>query len=97
MPALLPQVEVAAISSTTLLNHTLDGILAELHPECYTVLLGPSTPMAPLLFDQGIDALCGSVVVDPERVLACLSQGATFRQVGGIRHVTAVTGGHPTA
>ena len=87
MPDLLPQAELAAISSTTLLNHTLDGILSELSDSCFKVLVGPSTPLAPVLFDLGFDALCGSVVTDRWRALSCLSQGATFRQVRGVRHV----------
>lgn len=87
MPELLPGVEVAAISSTTLLNHTLDEILGWLDPDCLKLLVGPSTPMSPLLLDLGLDALCGSVVVDTDRTLACLSQGATFRQFKGIRHL----------
>jgi uncharacterized protein len=87
MPAILPRAEVAAISSTTLLNHSLDRILDYLDPDCFTILVGPSTPLSPVLLDLGFDALCGSVVVDRERALASLSQGATFRQVRGVKHV----------
>ena len=92
MSTVLPRAEVAAISSTTLLNHTLESILDHLTPGCFTVLVGPSTPLTSVLLDLGLDALCGSVVVDPERAIACLSQGATFRQVEGVRHVVM---GHP--
>ena len=92
MAELLPRAEVAAVSSTTLLNHTLDDILARLRPDCFTALVGPSTPLTPLLFQVGVDALCGSVVVDPEQTMACLSQGATFRQVRGVRHVVMSIG-----
>ena len=81
MPELLPRAELAAISSTTLLNHTLDGILAALDDSCFKMLVGPSTPLTPALFDLGFDALCGSIVVDRRQTLADLSQGATFRQV----------------
>jgi uncharacterized protein len=87
MPELLPRVDVAAISSTTLLNHTLDEILALLDPGCFRLLVGPSTPLSTVLFDFGFDALCGSIVLDQERVLACVEQGATFRQFEGVRHV----------
>ena len=87
MPELLPRVHVAAISSTTLLNHTLDEILGWLDPDCFKVLVGPSTPLAGVLLDLGFDALCGSVVDQPARALDCVSQGATFRQFRGVRHV----------
>jgi uncharacterized protein (DUF4213/DUF364 family) len=51
-------------------------------------MLGPSTPLSPVLFDHGMDILSGSIVVDRDRVLDCISQGANFRQVRGVRKVT---------
>jgi uncharacterized protein (DUF4213/DUF364 family) len=85
---LLPQAEVVAITSTTLINHTLGGIMNLIAPDAYRVMLGPSTPLSTVLFDYGFDALSGSVVIDRDRVLSCLSQGANFRQVKGVRKVT---------
>jgi len=84
----LPQAEVVAISSTTLINHTLGGILALVAPDACRMMLGPSTPLSPVLFDYGFHALSGSIVVDRERVFDCISQGANFRQVEGIRKIT---------
>ena len=85
---LLPQAEVVAVSSTTLINHTLGGILDLIAPDAYKMILGPSTPLSPVLFDYGFDAISGSIVTDRDRVLNCLSQGANFRQVKGVRKVT---------
>jgi uncharacterized protein (DUF4213/DUF364 family) len=84
---LLPQAEVVAITSTTLINHTLGGLMELIDPGAYKMLLGPSTPLSPLLFDHGFDALSGSIVVDQKRLLDCISQGANFRQVQGVRKV----------
>jgi len=84
---LLPQAEVVGISSTTLINHTLGSLLDLIAPGAYKMMLGPSTPLSPVLFDYGLDALSGSIVVDRERLLTCISQGANFRQVNGIRKV----------
>lgn len=84
---LLPQAEVVGISSTTLINHTLGGLLDLIAPGAYKMMLGPSTPLSPVLFDYGLDALSGSLVVDRERLLTCISQGANFRQVNGVRKV----------
>lgn len=84
---LLPQAEVVGISSTTLINHTLGGLLDLIAPGAYKIMLGPSTPLSPVLFDYGLDALSGSLVVDRERLLTCISQGANFRQVNGVRKV----------
>ncbi|MDH5468886.1 MAG: DUF364 domain-containing protein, partial [Candidatus Aminicenantes bacterium] len=50
--------------------------------------LGPSTPLSTVLFDYGFDAISGSMVTDRDRVLNCISQGANFRQVKGVRKVT---------
>jgi len=44
-------------------------------------VLGPSTPLSPVLFDYGVDLLCGSIVTDIEPVLRAVRQGANFRQV----------------
>ena len=57
---------------------------------CFTVMLGPSTPISPALFDYGIDAICGSVAVEPEQVLADVSEGSSFKYVSGLRHVIAL-------
>lgn len=84
---LLPQADVVAITSTTLINHTLGGILNFVAPHAYKMMLGPSTPLSPVLFDFGFDAISGSIVVDHEQTLKCISQGANFRQVQGVRKV----------
>jgi uncharacterized protein (DUF4213/DUF364 family) len=84
---LLPQAEVVGISSTTLINHTLGGLLDLIAPGAYKMMLGPSTPLSPVLFDYGLDALSGSIVVDRDQLLTCISQGANFRQVRGVRKV----------
>jgi hypothetical protein len=85
---LLPQAEVVAITSTTLINHTLGSILDNVDPTAYKMMVGPSTPLSPILFDYGFDALSGSLVVDSDQVLTYIGQGANFRQVQGVRKVT---------
>ena len=86
--SLLPQAEIVAITSTTLINHTLGGILNLIAPDAYKMMLGPSTPLSPVLFDYRFDSISGSIVVDRNQVLNCISQGANFRQVKGVRKVT---------
>lgn len=85
---LLPQAQVIAITSTTLINHTLGHILSLTAPNAYKIMLGPSTPLSPILFDYGFDSLSGSIVIDRDRVINCIIQGANFRQVKGVRKVT---------
>ncbi|MCB8987278.1 MAG: DUF364 domain-containing protein [Ardenticatenaceae bacterium] len=87
---LIPQADVVAITSMTLLNGTLDGLLAQCRPGARVLLLGPSTPLHPLLFEHGVHMLSGAVVTAVTPVLHLIQQGAVFRQVrhGGVRLVT---------
>ena len=87
---ILPQADVVAITGTTLINHTLDELLAFCSTKALIILLGPSTPLSPVLLDQGVDILCGSVVTAIGPVLKVVGQGGNFRQVhrAGVRTVT---------
>lgn len=87
----LPQSDVIAISSTTLINHTLEGLLPLCPNESFTMLLGPSTPMTDILLDYGLDMISGSLVIDRPLALTWIKQGANFRQLkrsGAIRLLT---------
>jgi uncharacterized protein (DUF4213/DUF364 family) len=85
---LIPQAEVVAITSSALVNHTLDGLLALCRPESLVMMLGPSTPLSTVLFKHGVSLLAGSMVVDEAAVLRTVGQGATFQQVEGVRLLT---------
>ncbi len=85
---LIPRAEVVAITGTTLINHTLEGLLAMCDPKASVMILGPSTPLSPVLFDHGISLLSGAQVVDEAAALGTLCQGATFQQMAGVRLVT---------
>ncbi|MEW6567629.1 MAG: DUF364 domain-containing protein [Chloroflexota bacterium] len=85
---LIPQADVVAMTGTTLINHTLDGLLALCRPQALVMLLGPSTPLSPVLFNHGVSLLSGVRVVDEEAVMRTVGQGATLRQVEGVRLLT---------
>jgi uncharacterized protein (DUF4213/DUF364 family) len=87
---LIPTADVVAITSTTLLNHTLDGLLKLCSPQAHIILLGPTTPLSPVLFNYGISLLCGSVVTAIDPVLRAVRQGGNFRQShrAGVRLVS---------
>jgi uncharacterized protein (DUF4213/DUF364 family) len=87
---ILPQAGVVAITGMTLLNGTLPYLLDLCTPKATVLLMGPSTPLSPLMFEYGINILGGSIVTDIEAVLLAVSQGANFRQVksAGVRLVT---------
>ncbi|HSQ16074.1 MAG TPA: DUF364 domain-containing protein, partial [Anaerolineales bacterium] len=84
----IPQADVVAITSSALINHTLDDLLALCRPEALVMMLGPSTPLSPLLFNHGVDILSGSLVVDESAVMRTVGQGASFQQVEGVRLLT---------
>jgi len=86
--AILPQVDIAAITGSAFINHTLERLLSLCRPETLVVVLGPSTPVSPVLFDYGVDVISGTRVVDPDLALRCLGEGATFRQIKGVRLLT---------
>jgi uncharacterized protein (DUF4213/DUF364 family) len=77
---ILPQCDVVGITGTSFINHTLEGLLAHCK-ESFVALIGPTTPLTPVLFDYGIDVISGSKVVDPQEAIRFISQGATFKEL----------------
>ena len=88
----IPLADIVAITGTTLINHTLDHLLSFRRPDSLVMLLGPTTPLSPVLFNHGLDIISGTKVIDKESVLRCISQGATFQQVEGVRLLTMTKG-----
>jgi uncharacterized protein (DUF4213/DUF364 family) len=84
----LPQADVVALTGTSLINHTFDDLIGRCRPDALVILLGGSAPLAPVLFDRGIDVLSGTRVVDVPVVLRAIGQGTTFRQIPGKRLLT---------
>ena len=87
---LLPQADVIAITGSTLVNHTLDELLALCNPHTTVMVLGPSTPLSPVLFNHGVTIISGTRVVDEPLVLRIVGQGASFRQVEGVKLLTLI-------
>ena len=89
-PLLLPRCDVVVISATTLINHTLDDLLTHVNKARQRVILGPSTPMIPEIFQKhGVTLLSGMQVVDPEYILRVVSEGGGTRRFGrGVRKLS---------
>jgi len=85
---LIPQADIVGITGTAFTNHTLEHLLKLCTPRAYIVILGDTTPLSPILFDYGVDAISGTKVVNVERALRCVSEGANFRQIKGTRRLT---------
>jgi len=84
----IPQAHVIAITGTALINHTMDNLLSLCTPGSQVMVLGPSTPLSPVLFQFGISFLSGSRVIDEEAAITTIQQGASFPQVKGVRLLT---------
>jgi hypothetical protein len=81
---ILPRADVVAITGTSLINHTVEKLL-DLAKGSFVVMVGPTSPLSPVLFDWGVDVVSGTKVVEPEKVIRSISEGAIFPQVQGVR------------
>jgi hypothetical protein len=81
---ILPKADVVAITGTSLINHTVEKLL-DLARGSFVVMVGPTSPLSPVLFDWGVDVVSGTKVVEPEKVLRSISEGAIFPQVQGVK------------
>jgi len=101
-PQVVPDADVVAMTGVTCLNDTIDGLLALKKPGAIFIVLGPTVPLCPVLFDFGIDVVAGAWVEDEELLVSHLAQGGTPRVARGLRYVlmarsTALLDGFPTA
>ncbi len=87
-PDLLPRADVIAITGSTFINHTIESLLKLCPSTALTILVGPSAPLSPVLFDYGVDIISGSVVTDEHSALITIAQGAILSQVQGVKRIT---------
>lgn len=90
-PQVIPQADVVAITGTTMINKTFDGLVSLCRPDAEVIILGPSTPLSPILFDSGVGILSGTVITDVRAAFFGISQGASLSQLrrsGCARFVT---------
>jgi len=84
---IFPHMDVIATSGSSLINHTFQPLI-ESAQNAYIIVLGATTPLSPILFEYGVNAVCGSCVTAPDLTLAGLTQGSPFRTLPGIRRIT---------
>ena len=85
---ILGRCRVLGLTGTTLLTRAMAGYL-EKAPQAFTIIIGPTTPLSPVLFEYGADVLAGCEVVSPDPVFTGIRQGMSFRQLKklGVRFV----------
>jgi uncharacterized protein (DUF4213/DUF364 family) len=73
------------VTASTLVNGTINGLLALADPATEIPLVGPGTPLCPALFQRGLHRLAGFVASDHEACLKAIMEGAgarAFRRFG---------------
>jgi len=79
-PEQLPGCQVALITATSIINHTIDGLLDAARGCREVVVLGASTPLVPEAFSRSkVTLLSGVVVEEPAEVLRVVSEGGGMR------------------
>lgn len=94
-PEIIPQADIVAITATTLINKTFQGLIDLCRPDACVILIGPSTPLSPVLYDHRIDILSGTIVTDPHTTIVGIGQGISLsqlRQAGAVRLVSMKKG-----
>jgi uncharacterized protein (DUF4213/DUF364 family) len=77
----LPGCQVALITATTIINHTLDPLLVAAGDCREVVILGASTPLLPEAFaGTPVTLLSGVLIAEPGQVLRIVSEGGGMRQ-----------------
>lgn len=80
-PEILPQADLVAITATTLINKTFQGLIDRCRPDASVILIGPSTPVASILHEFGVQVLSGTVVTQPQAAFLGASQGMSLSQL----------------
>ena len=76
---LIPDADIVAITGSTFSNKSIESILS-LKRKGETIILGPSTPPSPVLFEYGVDVIGASIVKDGDTLLNVISQGGSKSQ-----------------
>lgn len=72
---ILPKCDFVLVTGSSLVNKTLPRIL-ELSQNAFTIVLGPSTPLSPVLFKYGADAIAGARVRNGVKVRRMIEEGS---------------------
>jgi uncharacterized protein (DUF4213/DUF364 family) len=77
-PAVVPTADVLIATGTTLINGTLDGLLALARADTDITVVGPTASLLPdPLFRRGVNSVGGVRVTDPDALLDTLAEGGS--------------------
>lgn len=75
---ILPGQDYVFITGTALINKTMPRLL-ELCRKSKTIVLGPSTPLSPLLFNHGVEAIASMVILDHKNAWQAVQEGGKMK------------------
>jgi uncharacterized protein len=74
----VPKADLLVITGTTLINDTLEPILAAAKPAARIIVVGPTASLSPqALFRRGVALVGGVEVTDPDLLLDLLAEGGS--------------------
>lgn len=77
---LLAESEAVLITSSALVNHTLEGLLQSC-PAARVALVGPGTPLASCMHAYGIEILAGQIIEDPDGAANVIAEGGSVKEL----------------
>jgi uncharacterized protein (DUF4213/DUF364 family) len=76
--------EVAILTGSALVNHTMDELLGAIGKPCRVVVAGPTASLFPLpLFKRGVDVVGGIRITDPAQMVGILAEGGSGHHLLG--------------
>jgi uncharacterized protein (DUF4213/DUF364 family) len=86
----LAEADLVFITGLTLVNGTFPEVIRRTPNARYRVLMGPTVPLSPMLFDYGVHLVGSTVILDVDRAVDCCRWGAgsfIFKPEGIMRRV----------
>jgi len=76
--------EVAILTGSALVNHTMDGLLGAVRKPCRVAVAGPTASLFPLpLFKRGVEVVGGIRIADPTLLVRILAEGGSGHHLRG--------------
>jgi len=75
---ILPEQELVFITGTAFINKTMPRLL-QLARDSRIILVGPSVPVSPVLFDYGVDTIASTVILDQKMIWRVVKQGGKLK------------------
>jgi uncharacterized protein (DUF4213/DUF364 family) len=76
--AAMTSADIIIITGSTILNNTLDALLADSPSSAMVIVVGPSSSLIPdILFEKGVNIIGATQVIDADLACTLISEGAT--------------------